>query len=462
MYCVIVGDIINSRSLDNEVRGQVTKTAKNTFERINAKYMSSLLATFGLVRGDGFEGILLSRHYAPQIVQDILKAIYRVEKTMVRISIVTGRLTITSQDRNENDGEAFSDAIKALFELKKLDSKHWLQVSFDIGTLGRSLIDSQIRLITALTERWTDKQREMSWVAEEIEGHEIYQEGEAKKQELYKLVAKRIGSTPAIVKKQLNAASYEAYKQAWDGLTEYLIDLDEYSAGNKDITQESYLPYYNVAERKLRQYNYEDALPLLEKAIALARDELKEDDTQLILLYNSTVIAYAETGEHCKAEIAIQKSFDMQKSMPKTRQEYVNTLFVQTKLHLMNRDYDNAKLSANDTLAIAQDIFSQTHPSWSAIYNDLAIAYSRTNDYESALNHYEKSLHYEITSSLIDHGVTLSNIALCYKSLEDYKQAINNAEKALGIFEEALPQNHRYIKETRNFIQELKSQEGEL
>ena len=41
MYCVIMGDIINSRSLDDEVREKVTQAAKIAFDRINSRYRGS-------------------------------------------------------------------------------------------------------------------------------------------------------------------------------------------------------------------------------------------------------------------------------------------------------------------------------------------------------------------------------------------------------------------------------------
>ena len=216
MYCVIMGDIVNSRSLDDEHREQVVNAAKNVFDKINTNYSSSMMTPFGMVRGDSFEGVLLKRQHSTQIVQEIIKAFYRIDKTVVRISVVFGKLTLTSNDRNETDGPAFHTAIDALTKMKARKSNHWLQVSFDVDKLGKLLIESNMVLLSALTERWTDKQRETVWATEEHNGHQ-------------KDIGEINGVTPSVVNKQLKAAKYTAYRQAWDSLTEYFISLDEQS-----------------------------------------------------------------------------------------------------------------------------------------------------------------------------------------------------------------------------------------
>jgi len=328
-----MGDIINSRGLSDEARIRVTQAAKSVFDRISTRYRGSFMAELGMVRGDSFECVLLSQHLAPQIVQDIIKAFYRVEKTLVRIAVVMGQVTVASSDRNEVDGPAFADVMKALAKIKERGSNHWLQVSFDINTLGQSLISSQIELITALTTRWTDKQQEICWVAEEIEGNEDYPKDTTKKQELYKLVANKLDSTTAVVKKQLNAAFYDTYRQAWDGLAEYFASLDEYATdNNKSIMESSYLPYYNLGKRKIAQLNYTDALPLLEKAIKLAVEELETNNQQLIPIYICLAEAYTETSRYEKAEGAIQAALTLQSLMPKSKQ-YLEILEEQGRIY---------------------------------------------------------------------------------------------------------------------------------
>jgi hypothetical protein len=211
-----MGDIINSRDIDEEMRNIVKQTAVNAFKRINTDYNDKLMAPFGLVRGDAFEGVLLTQHNATQVVQDIIKTFYSANKTAVRICVVLGELTVTSHDRNETDGPAFHKALDILEEIKKKRSKHWLQVSFDVGVYGKPLIDSNLTLLSALTEQWTDKQREIAWAIEEHNNSQ-------------KAVAELFGVASSVVNRQLKAAKYDVYRQAWNSLAEHLVMIDEFT-----------------------------------------------------------------------------------------------------------------------------------------------------------------------------------------------------------------------------------------
>jgi len=204
-----MGDIVNSRDLDSNSRDNIKRASKVIFDRINTKYAKNLMASFGLVRGDAFEGVLLTQHDAPQIVQDIIKAFYRADKTVVRICVVLGGLTVTSSDRNETDGPAFHRALDALEEMKKSGSNHWFQVSFDICEREKPLVDSNLALLSALTERWTDKQREVVWATEENGGNQ-------------KSVGIMFGIMPSVVSRQLKVAKYDIYRQAWAALSAFL------------------------------------------------------------------------------------------------------------------------------------------------------------------------------------------------------------------------------------------------
>jgi len=448
-----MGDIINSRSLEGEVRERVTQAAKRTFDGINTKYRNSLLAHFGMVRGDSFEGVLITQFYAPQIVQDIIKAFYRVEKTLVRVSVVMGQLTVRSSDRNEVDGPVFTDVMAALEKIKERGSTHWLQVSFDIGTLGQSLISSQIGLLTALTERWTDKQREICWIAEEIEGHEAYPKEETKEQELYKLVAKRLSITPAVVKKQLNSASYGAYRQAWDGITEYLALMDEYTGKDNVVAQESFMSYFNIAQRKMKQHSFSDAIPLLEKSLTLAKDKLDKSDTQLIQLYISLAVAYSVAKKYQKADDSIQMALSLQESLSKT-QQYVETLKELSTLHYFKKEYVKAKDVAEKTQSIARDILPYPHPYWGEIFNALSLAYVGINDYEKGLYYSKKDMdsYNDSPHSVVDYAIALFNVSCSLYFLQRYDEAADAAEKALELYELNLPMNHEYINDTRDML----------
>lgn len=447
VYCVIVGDIIKSREIDADTREKLLWAAKDVFDRINTEYISSLMATFGMVRGDAFEGILLTQYQAPAIVQEIIKAFYHVEKTTVRVSVVMGQLATTGIDRNEADGPAFHKALADLEEMKDRKSDHWLQVSFDTNSLAQPIIESQLRLLTALTEGWTDRQREIAW---EMESRSMQQ----------KLVGKSLGISSSVVNKQLKAANYEAYRLAWKGLEDYLIAIEEQNVANNHEPTKNYASYYSVALRKYKQYEYYEALPLFKKSLTLAIKDLGNDNPQLVSIYNLLAETYAWILKFDEAEKAINESMRLQEKLPKARLKYAETLQNNSIIYYNKNDYIRAEEYSIKALEIAQNTLNEAHPFIGIIYNDLASIYMKQGDFERALSAYSKAL--DISERFkdndpIEYAVVKHNIAMCYYNRGDFKSAIPFEEEALEIFEENLPPKHKYMRESQKILVSLQS-----
>ena len=359
MYCVIVGDIINSRSLEPDVRERVRQAARDIFAQINTKYLGALIAPFGIVRGDAFQGVMLTHHYAPQIVQDIIKAIYQVEHTTVRISVVLERLTTTDADRNETDGPAFHKAIDDMAKMKERRSTHWLQVSFNVGSLGQSLVESQFALLAALTEGWTEKQREIAWA---MDAHNGYQ----------KNVSEQLQISPGVVSKQLKAAHYDAYRRAWESLEAYLIAIDEYAVKNESTMGASYVPYFNMAMRKQACGDHLEVLRLLQRSLELAQRNLVTNAPLLIPIYTALAKTYIELGHYLDAEELIQKSLLLQAPMPKARLQYVETLSLEASLYIRQESFEAARKKYQEALTTARAILDDAHPLCLALHKELA------------------------------------------------------------------------------------------
>jgi len=428
-----MGDIINSRELSDDTRQNVKRAAQAAFDSINTKYMDSMMADFGMVRGDAFEGVILTQSYAPQIVQDIIKAFYSAEKTTVRISVVLGELSVTDGDRNKTDGPAFYRALERLAEIKKRNSSHWLQVHFDIGNLAQGLVDGQLALLAALTQGWTDKQREIVWA---MENHDNYQ----------KAVARKLKTTAPVVNKQLKAASYEAYRMAWDGLADYLAKMDEYVVEGKSPIDKSYVPFFNVALRKLKQLDFVGALKPAKKALGKAKQSLDVDDAQYIAIYNLLAEIYTGTKQYKNAEEIILEALCIQEPMPKARLEYAQTLREKGRLCWSMGHIEDAIKCYQDALSIARNVVDSTHPYISELHNSLAVSHHALNEYEYAKELCDKSLSAtDKDKDPLNYAIILSNIANCYYFMGDFSNAISHKKKSLQLFEENLPPNHDYI-----------------
>lgn len=168
MYCVIVGDIIRSKSLNFETREDDTSAIERIMEQINAKYVESIMASLGIVRGDAFEGVLFSQQYAPKIIQELIRAFYEERHLKIRVSAVRDELSSVSTDRNKSDGPAFYRAIQEIEKMKDENSDHWFQVSIITNTIAQPLVDSIMQLLATITKKWTEKQREIVWTMSDV------------------------------------------------------------------------------------------------------------------------------------------------------------------------------------------------------------------------------------------------------------------------------------------------------
>jgi len=467
MYCIVLGDIIKSRKIDKNSSismETVIHEIEKIFNRINTKYLGSLMAPFGMVRGDAFEGVLLTQHYAPQIVQDIIKALYRLEKTTIRISVVLDELSVTSSDHNKTYGPAYEKALAALDKMKEHKSEHWLQVFFDVGSLGQSLVDSQFALLAALTEGWTDNQREAVWAMETLED---YQKNASIQLDAVptisskqlEFVSEQTGTSPPVIKKQLKATHYNVYRQAWVSLKIYLASMDEYTIKEKSVIAQSYVPWFNMGMHKMKRKDFQTALELLEKSLQLAKEDLKNDDPLFILIYNALAEAYTKNQKYEDAQNIIQKALILQKSMPKARLQYIETLNAEALLHLEKNDLPKAQKKYQNALDIAHNILDDRHPLLGKLYNNLANVYYNQGEFNNALGLCKKSLENTEKSmgkDSIDYAITIGNIAMCSLSLNN-NEADELAEKALQLFEKNLHPKHEFIDWIKKIITPSKS-----
>jgi len=442
MYCIIAGEIVDSQQLAPDVKERAAQAAKDAFDRINTEYINSLIMTFDMVRGDAFEGVMLTRHHAPRIVENIIKAFYRVEKVTVRVSVVIGQLTKTGSGRNDIDGPAFHEAVNRLEKMRETKNTHWLQLSFAAGSLAQSLVDSQLALLTALTWRWTDKQREIVW---STQAH-----GEQRK-----IVANQLGVSLPVVSKQLTAAHYDVYCQAWEGLTDYLANMGEYTAHNSAAAEKSYVPYFNAAIRKFEQYNYKEALPLIQKSLDSARNELSSNDPLFIPIYNSLADICLSNKNYDEAETALEESMRLQESMSKTRLQYIKTLYLKAHIYSEKNNADKALNNLKEALSIAHGALRDKHPFWGSIYNGLAIIYRKSAEYKKAIEYYTDALA-TTGASPIDYAATNYNIAKCYCRMGKNEQALSYAQEALQLFKENLSPNHKYVTDTQKLLLHIK------
>lgn len=445
MYCVIVGDIINSKKIDLDAVDEVNNSIKDTLNYINTVYISSILADFGLVRGDAFEGILLTYDQIPDIINDIIKGFYHIRQTKVRICVVFGELISVSTDRNEANGPAFYQAIDAITRMKAEKSEHWFQVSILTSSYAQPLLDNVLNLISSVTQDWTDRQREIIWEVGELSDQQS-------------LVSKKLGISPSVVNKQLKAAHYQAYRKAWEGIGEFLTGLEE-----KNLQEEnSFLAYYGAARRKNKRHEYESAYQLLQKAKEIAEKELSEDDPQLVLIYNGLAENLLKAGDLDAAGNYIALSLQAQKNVPKSHLIYPATLNLSGSRYLEKNMFENAMEDYKAALEIARNTVGEQHYFTCACLYSLALALRREKKYREAVEYFQKVLSFfreHRRFNLIAYADALYYTAYCYFDMGDRVTSGEYAKESLKFLTEHLPPKHPQIKRTNELLEEIQSME---
>ena len=456
MYCVIVGDIIRSKSLDLERRNESTDAITRVLDQINSKYENSILANFGIVRGDAFEGVLFSQQIAPKIIQEIIMGLYE-EDVRVRICAAVGELSVVSAERNKADGPAFYCALNRIEELRKADSDHWFQVSMLIDSMAQPLVDGLLQILTALTKDWTQKQATVVWTMIRCENKQS-------------LVSKKLGIKPPVVSRHLKAAQYDAYQAAWTGLERYLIELEEKSISAPDSNVPTYTTYYSLANRKSEQEDFMTAVAFYKEALVLALEEFGKDSPNLVRIYNGLTNAYLELLQNNILSVDdrreylelieeyIQAAFSCQQTLPRNRIEYARTIALKGDYFTLHKEYDDALTQYLEAIRI-MEYCDCPEPSWIfECYNNMAILYGKQGDEQKSLEAITTALKYaerNKESAPITYAAALHNLGMLYSTLNNTEKAICFLNSALKLYTSMLPAKDRRIAILKKELEEL-------
>lgn len=215
-YVVIIGDIIDSRKLED--REAIQKKFKEALNFINQKYSMSISAKFKITLGDEFQGLLKDRQSILDIITDFELYMLPVE---FRYGIGIGDIDteINYEDSSEIDGSAYHRARDMINVLEDKKGKYNEEVSDILICSGEVwcerdvLINSLLTVCSALKSKWTERQKEIICT--------YLQNGENQ----YK-TAQVLEIAQSSVNRALQSARFYAYKSAMDTMTSVLCDAE--------------------------------------------------------------------------------------------------------------------------------------------------------------------------------------------------------------------------------------------
>lgn len=215
LFVAIIGDIRNSRNIDN--RKNIQDQLKIVLENINVKYQKDIVSKFVITLGDEFQGVLVNSRQILKIIEEIKMQLFPVE---LRFGIGIGKITtdIDTEMALGADGPGYYNARNAIDKLKENEKKNKtvlsdLRIDIDFNDSRVNLINTIFELIKTIETNWTGRQRQIIW---DMRRH---QDGQIK-------VAERLGIEQPTVQKALAKAKYYVYVKTMQTVEDTLEEMN--------------------------------------------------------------------------------------------------------------------------------------------------------------------------------------------------------------------------------------------
>ena len=163
-YYVVLGDVVQSRKIED--REAFQEQLAETCEQFTARKRDDIYGDFKILKGvDEFGGVLQSLENLYDVVVTFQDALHPHQ---VRMVVASGAIDVglTTFDVEKMDGEAFHRASQRLEALE--DDPLVFDLLIDDEPLGRTVAD-EINLLLDRRSEWTDRQREVIRIREEVD-----------------------------------------------------------------------------------------------------------------------------------------------------------------------------------------------------------------------------------------------------------------------------------------------------
>lgn len=205
--CVIIGDVQESRLLDNWVR--VFDKIQTHLTEANRRFASDILISFAPTVGDEFQGVLRT----PRRAYDACLALRSGIPARLRIGIGVGAVERRFARDKGMRGTAFYRARAAIEACKKLNRATLIKSAAE-PTAPDVAINTLFHVAASLEERWTPRQRELLSFYREHAGWS------------YVRLGKRLRVTKQAVSQILAAADWDTFLEA-EAAIRTLLGSDE-------------------------------------------------------------------------------------------------------------------------------------------------------------------------------------------------------------------------------------------
>jgi CHAT domain-containing protein/Flp pilus assembly protein TadD len=208
-----------------------------------------------------------------------------------------------------------------------------------------------------------------------------------------------------------------------------------------------------------KQGRYQEAIPLAEKAVELARRVRGAEHSGTVASLNNLASLYWTIGEYTKAEPLLQEALRIRQKVLGPEHSYtaesLNNLAV---LYQDMGEYAKAEPLFQEALQILQKVLGKDHPDTASSLDNLAALYKAIGEYAKAEPLFQEALQIRqkvLGFEHLDTASSLNNLAALHRVMGEYAKAEPLYQEALRIRQKVLGSEHRYTAESLNNLASL-------
>jgi tetratricopeptide (TPR) repeat protein len=196
-----------------------------------------------------------------------------------------------------------------------------------------------------------------------------------------------------------------------------------------------------------KQGKYQEAIPLAEKAVELAKRVYGPEHPDTATSLNNLGKLYREMGEYAKAEPPLQEALRIrQKVLGPEHPDTATSLANLGSLYWAMGEYAKAEALDQEALRIRQKVLGPEHPDVALSLSNLGTLYGDMGEYAKAEPLYQEAL--RIYQKVLgpehqDTATSLNNLATLYWAMGEYAKAEPLLQEALRIRQKVLGPEHQ-------------------
>ncbi len=201
-----------------------------------------------------------------------------------------------------------------------------------------------------------------------------------------------------------------------------------------------------LAEMLYQQGKYQEARPLMQRALAIREKVLGPEHPDTAGSLNKLAMLYFTLGQYDQALPLYRRALAINKKvLGPEHPDTATSLNNLAELYITLGQYDQALPLHQRALAISEKVLGPEHADTATSLNNLAALYSTLGQYDQALPLYQRALVIREKVLGLEHADTatsLNNLAVLYRTLGQYDQALPLYQRALAITERVLGLEH--------------------